>query len=276
MLWKPKNLVSSLLTLGPGHAQNFLGATWVPWLLSHTPERRRRAVALRLLSLSPHYFRAGAHWPSGERLEHEADRNERSRRQIVHDVLRRYLKPDDVVLDYGCGAGFMAQAVSLHVRKVVACDISQGALACACVLNSAPNVTYVNMSDPAWTHEWQGRIDLAYSFAVAQHLTDSVLAGALRIICALLRPGGLVLVHVVINASEWRTESDWINDSSLQGRLRLKYALHCFSRSPLQVLGLMRNAGFLEPELIPLAELTTVDDDIRKQHLVISRCVDND
>jgi len=208
-------------------------------------------------------------------LEHEVDRNEHSRRQIVHDVLRRHLKPDYVVLDYGCGPGFMARAVSPHVRKVVACDISPGALACASVLNSAPKIEYFNVSDTAWIREWQGRIDLAYAFAVAQHLSDSMLAEGLRTIRGLLRLGGLALVHVVINAPGWRTEADWVNDHSLQGRLRLRHALHCFSRSTLQVVGLVRNAGFVDPELIPLAELTNVDDDIGKQHLLVSRRVDN-
>lgn len=56
-------------------------------------------------------------------------------------------------------------------------DISLGVLACAEVLNAAPNITY---ETPADATRRTDIVDLAYSCAVVQHLMDDTPAGFCR------------------------------------------------------------------------------------------------
>jgi SAM-dependent methyltransferase len=187
---------------------------------------------------------------------------------MADEVIRPYVSSTDTVVDYGCGPGYAAFHVARMARRVIACDISDGALASARVLNSAGNIEYVNARELA---NRQHIADLVYSFALAQHVKDAVLSEILRTIHRLLRPKGALLMHVVINADGWRSESESANDRSLRGRLRLKYGLNCFSRSPGEVLGLAQEAGFAGCQLLSMAGITRVDDDVAGQHLLLCR-----
>ncbi|WP_050997341.1 MULTISPECIES: class I SAM-dependent methyltransferase [Frankia] len=247
-------------------AQNFLGARWVPALLAVTPAGRRPQVALRLLAWSPHYFQPGEHDRHAA-----AERNRRTRQVLADEVLGRYLQADDDVLDVGCGPGYLAAAVAPRVHSVTAVDVSRGALACARVLNPAPNLDYVTVDE----FIRGGRdVDVVYSVAVVQHLTDEVFARALRGWHAALRPGGRLLVHVVVDDPRWRTEAQWRAERGLAGRLKLRFALNCFGRSADQVRRLVTAAGFGELELVPVASLADVDDDVAGQHLLVARRLD--
>ena len=122
-------------TLGSGE-QNFLGARWIQTLLKRAPEAKRREYALKILSLSPHYF-LDADDPkyngySRQRYLDEAFRTGRAGRQRIYDeILKDRLSPDYIVIDYGCGPGFLARVLAQNVKQVYAFDISPGVLACA-------------------------------------------------------------------------------------------------------------------------------------------------
>jgi SAM-dependent methyltransferase len=252
--------------LATAGAQNFLGARWVPALVAVTPTRHRQQVALRLLALSPHYFQ-----PDEHDRDAAAERNRRTRQILASDLLGRYLHPDDDVLDVGCGPGYLAAAVAPRVHTVTAVDVSRGVLACARVLNPAPNLEYLTVEE----FRRSGRdVDVVYCIAVAQHLTDEVFARALRDWHAALRPGGRLLVHVVVDDPGWRTEAQWRADRGLVGRAKLRFALNCFGRRPEQVRRLVVGAGFGELDLVPIASLVDVDDDVAGQHLLIARRLD--
>ena len=144
---KLTNFFKALLTSGRDN-QAFIGARWLVVLLRITPRSRRRSLALRILAVSPHYFYRNqrpeyAGMPSRRFLESEFERNRSTREQIASQILLSYLKPDDQVLDIGCGPGFLAKAVSRHVKVVYACDISLGVLECASILNDGPNIRYI-------------------------------------------------------------------------------------------------------------------------------------
>jgi len=239
-------------------ARNLLGARWVPALLAVIPAQHRRQVALRLLALSPHYVQPD-------------ERDRRNRKILADDMLGRYLQPDDDVLDVGCGPGYLAAAIAPRVHAVTAVDVSRGVLACARVLNSAPNLEYLTVED----FRRSGRdVDVVSCIAVAQHLTDEAFARALRDWHAALRPGGRLLVHVEVDDSAWRTEEQWRADRGIVGRTRLRFAPNCFGRSAEQVRRLIAGAGFGELDLVPVASLVDVDDDVAGQHLVVARRLD--
>lgn len=241
-------------------SQNFLGAPWVERLLRTAPSSSRESIALWLISLSPHYFY------DGDRRA-EADRNRTSREGLVRDLLMGYLAPTMLVLDYGCGPGYMASAVAPHVRQVEAVDVSHGVLACARVLNCSSNIIYETPFEASQRSE---QIDLAYSFAVVQHLTDASLRAALTIVRERLRPGGTLLLHFPAPDGQWRTEDSWRSDRSPKGRAKLRYGLNCFGRGEEQLARLVSEAGFRGVRSNVLANMTSADADISRQRLLVA------
>src|SRR5260370_9855662 len=118
-----------------GGSQNFLGARWVERVVGSSPASVRERVALRFLSLSPHYF-------YNRDIQREDARNRWSRQILTDELIAPHLTSRSRVLDYGCGPGYLAAAVAEKAAHVDAVDISRGVLACARVLNGRPNITY--------------------------------------------------------------------------------------------------------------------------------------
>jgi cyclopropane fatty-acyl-phospholipid synthase-like methyltransferase len=259
------------LTLGR-EDQSFLDAAWIVAVLRGAPSRRRRRLALSILSLSPHYF----YRHDGEALSHadfterEFERNRATREKIGQVVLGPHVHSDAVVLDYGCGPGFLVRYVADRAATVYGVDISRGALECARVINTASNATFLHTSDVAEIGD--ATIDLAYSVAVAQHLTDSVLEHVLDTLRRKLKPTGKLLLHVVLDAEGWRTEEQWRRDVSIAGRLKLKYGLNCFTRSEKRVREMLEAAGFGSIVVQPMRDLCPEPfDDVCTQHVVCAR-----
>jgi SAM-dependent methyltransferase len=257
-----------------GKSQDFPGRRWVGPLLAMCPEERRRSVALGLLALSPHYFfrnETNRTVSRTELLEREYDRNRASRLKIVESLVWPYLDRNTVVLDFGCGPGFLGSAVARYARQVYGCDISNGVIECAQVINPARNLTYAPVTDgriPLKTDS----IDLICAFAVIQHVTDAVLANILLEWRRVLRPGGKAICHVVLNDEGWRTEAAWHSDATatLIGKARWRFGLHCFSRTPQAFSAIVGRAGFSKPHIRKISDLgPDLEDDIQIQHLAI-------
>jgi len=245
-----------------GGSQNFLGARWVEHVIGKAPSLGRERVALRFLSFSPHYF-------YDRDLHAESARNRRSRQILADELIGPHLTPEARVLDYGCGPGYLAAAVARQAAHVNAVDISRGVLACARVLNNRPNITY---QTPDELRASGGRADLAYSFAVVQHLRTEAVERALRLLAAALRPGGLLLLHFAVPGETWRTEAQWLADCSLTGRAKLRYGLNCFGRSVTEMVELATRNGFTQAAARPLRGTISVPgDDIPDQHLLTAR-----
>jgi len=110
------------------------------------------------------------------------------------------------VIDYGCGPGYMARAVAPLVASVEAVDLSPGALACARILNSAPNIVYETVTDFG---QRDLSADMAYSFAVVQHLTDEQVRIALSLLHRRLRSNGHLILHFARPDNGFKTASEW-------------------------------------------------------------------
>jgi SAM-dependent methyltransferase len=246
-----------------GGSQNFLGARWVERVVANMPETSRERVALRFLSLSPHYFYDGD-------LAAEAARNRQSRTLLADELIAPRLTPGARVLDYGCGPGYLAAAVARQAGEVHAVDISRGVLACARVLNNRPNITYQTPQNFLASGH---RVDLAYSFAVVQHLRTSALTTAFDLLAGAVRPGGQLLLHFAVTGEHgYRTETQWLSDGSLTGRAKLRYGLNCFGRTAAEMANLAVRSGFTEAVARPLSGLVTIPgDDIPDQHLLTAR-----
>lgn len=254
--------------------QTFLSARWVEWLLARAPANRRRSWALRILALSPHYFiDAGA--PENRDLQRSAYLEKSfgvfrdSRQKIFDQILKDRLRSNDAVLDYGCGPGFLSHVIAANVRTVYGCDISTGVLACAKILNSAANLTYISADDRGLNLIPDESLDAVVSFAVIQHVSDDIYRRILDNAWRKLRPGGLAIFHVQLESDSWRTEAEWRKDTSVKGRLKYKYGLHCFARSEASHWAMFEAAGFSVSTIDGVAEIASEHfDDICSQHLL--------
>jgi SAM-dependent methyltransferase len=247
-----------------GGRQNFLGARWVEHLVNNTPAKVRGRIALWLLSLSPHYF-------YDRNSRNEDERNRRSRQALADVLIAPYLNKPIRILDYGCGPGYMAYAVAERADHVYAVDISRGVLACAKVLNGRPNITFLT---PAEIRQEMEAVDLAYSFAVIQHLRTEILLDVLDLMAGRLRPDGVLLLHFAVpGQGGWRTETEWTADKSMVGRAKLRYGLNSFGRSADEMEALVSRCGFTDVVVRSLSGSITVpgDDDITHQHWLTAR-----
>lgn len=264
-------LFKSLLFRGKEN-QSFIGATWVVTLLKVAPKRFKRRLALSVLSWSPHYFFRDINdeyyrIPFKDFLEREFERNKESREKIANLILARYLNTHQTVLDYGCGPGFLANAVSPRVARIFAVDVSRGVLECARILNGRDKTTYLHTTQ--LEHIKDGSIDLIYSFAVIQHVTDQVFNEILDTLYKALKDNGTVVIHVVVDQQGWRDESDWASNKSIKGKLKLKCGLNCFNRNRENIVRMFEEHDFSSVHLLPIDSLCSEDfDDICKQHLV--------
>lgn len=245
-----------------GGSQNFLGARWVERAVDNCPARARERVALRFLALSPHYF-----YDLGLQSEHA--RNRHSRQVLADTLIVPHLTGQAHVLDYGCGPGYLAAAVADKAARVDAVDISRGVLACAAALNGRPNICY---QTPGELVRRGVTADVAYSFAVAQHLRTPALTRMLSIIGGHVRSGGVLLLHFAVPGRVWRTEAEWLADRSLAGRAKLRYGLNCFGRSPAEMTDLVARNGFTDVSVQCLNGCANLPaDDIAEQHLLTAR-----
>ena len=266
MLWK---FLRFVVASSKDHA--FLDRAWVPHLLRLCPRNQRRQLALHLLALSPHYWiyqwtnKYPARFSRNDVLEHEYQRNADSRRQLCDLVLRQFLRPEMAVLDFGCGPGFLARWASEYVAHIVASDVSRGVVACAGELNSAPNLDYVTNGVSDLRNVQNSSIDLAYSFAVFQHLHKEQTRAFLNEFARVLKPGGQGVCHTILKdvsqAKEYGPQG-WVEQRVM---LRMVYYTHDEWH---QMLG---EAGLENVEIKDVSNYADIDDDIGGEQLVTFR-----
>lgn len=267
------DVVKWALTLG-SEPQTFLGAKWIPAFLKKIPASKKRIWALRILSLSPHYFiNPGAPEFRGmgneEYLETIFQICFDSRINIYEKVFKSYMREDFTVLDYGCGPGYVAKAAAPFVEKIYAVDISTGAIACAKILNSAPNIEYIVADERGIKSIPDGGNDAVFSLHTVQHLTDEVFESYLETCREKLKPDGLLLLHIQLKDDVWHTEKEWKADKSLLGKIRYRYDLHCFGRTEQEHFELVSKHGFEDIKFEKFGDL--LKEDVHSQRLLIAR-----
>ena len=250
------------IALGGSKHQAFLDHRWVDVLLRLAPKRRRRSLALRILSLSPHYFiyqweRYPADWSRGRVLEAENERNRLSRRQIAHEILAPQIAADATVLDFGCGPGYLAAEVAAFAANVIGVDVSAGTLACARVLNCGP--TY-RINGDGRVPLPDATIDVVYSIAVFQHLDPAAWPAWFAEFARVMRPGAHGFCHLVVAEDDPVTFDE---PAGLRGRYSLRFEEH----SSTSIASALSDAGFADIRVTPIAAVSTIDDDVGRQHI---------
>ena len=254
--------------------QNYLGQPLIPFLFRVVTKKYRRSLSLRLLGISPHYFiyQYSTKYPPTmsriEILEAEYQRNVSSRKKICVQILQQYLSPQMTVLDFGCGPGYLAQEAAKFCNKVIAVDISCGVIACARELNSLDNISYYTNDGKSLSMLDDSSIDLIYSFAVVQHLSEELFEGFLREFFRVLKPRGKVVCHVVLG-NNYPTELEGGKGLFFSKFLRKKFGLLMVLRSTKDLNQKIINTGFKEPTFIPVKQISDIEDTIVKQHLFV-------
>jgi len=252
--------------------QNFLGQPLIPLCLSVVPKRYKRNLALTFLGMSPHYFiyQWSNKYPSAmshkDRLEAEHQRMLASRKKICEQILLPYLNPQMTVLDFGCGPGYLAQEVSKYVKKVLAVDISCGVIACAKELCNSENIFYYTNEGRSLSSLFSN-INLVYTFATVQHLSEELFELVLREIFRILKPQGKVLCHVaLIDACH---NGLAYAKTTIFKRFQKRFALRMISRTLDDVKLRIKRSGFNDPVIMPLKQICDIEDDIGRQHIFI-------
>lgn len=100
------------------------------------------------------------------------------------------------VLDFGCGAGRLSQALAEHADEVVGVDVSAPMLETARRLDrSGGRCTFVLSDSPDLRTVEDDSVDLVFTERVLQHLPAPVIEGYLAEFVRVLRPGGVAVLH---------------------------------------------------------------------------------
>lgn len=99
------------------------------------------------------------------------------------------------VLDFGCGAGRLSQALAEHADEVVGVDVSPPMLEVARRLDSSGRCTFVLNESQDLGRFPAESFDLVYSELVLQHLPAPAIDGYLAEFVRVLRPGGVALLQ---------------------------------------------------------------------------------
>lgn len=154
------------------------------------------------------------------------------------------------VLDFGCGAGRLSQALAAHAGEVVGVDVAPSMLhaardldrsggACRFVLNEAPDLR--QFAD--------GEFDLVYSALVLQHLPRPVIEGYLAEFLRVLRPGGVAVLQCTtrplwtMKGVVWRLAPGWLVRFGQRALLRYPAPMRMTALSPQRLRAVVTANG---------------------------------
>jgi len=254
-------------------SQTFLDARWIKSLLKNTPKRYKKTVVLNIMALSPHYFFRTPEMKNRKYfLTSEYKRNLRSRQMLFKHLISKHISEQSVVMDYGCGPGFLARTVAEKAKKVYAIDISDGVLLCADTINHRDNINYLNVFKNQTDAIADNSVDLIYSFAVLQHVSANLVDDIFSLFYKKLKENGKLLLHVQLQTQGWKTEKEWKDDNSVRGKLKYEYGLHCFSNTTSFYEEKMEKNGLTFQSLIELSNvLPDPNDHIYHQQLITGK-----
>ncbi len=121
----------------------------------------------------------------------------------------RRVKGDDfdprVVLDHGCGVGRLVVPFAAGAERVVGVDVSASMLAEARRNCDARGLTNVELVTADRLASLAPEFDLVNSYIVLQHIPPAQGLPIVRQLASLVRPGGVMVLHVPTAARDRRT-----------------------------------------------------------------------
>jgi SAM-dependent methyltransferase len=153
------------------------------------------------------------------------------------------LRPDDEILDVGCGSGLQTIVMANRCRSALGIDVDRGSIAKARETASFAcrrrNVEFSEAS--ACDVDFDRRFDKALSYCVLEHIPDW--PGALRRVHRALRPGGRLIISV-------DSLSSLKDKAAVERHREHNHVQHYFTRAELAEA--LASAGFVAAEVRPL------------------------
>lgn len=165
------------------------------WNFGGTPIRS--FIVRQILVSSPHYLysKNKLYFAPGE-YEEKLAKMRSSREEIATTVLSRLVKPEDEVLEFGCGPGLIAGAISRYCEKVTGVDVSQTILKVAEELNhDVKNVFFWRSSGLDLQGLPSQSFSFIYSIECIQHIDKVHAVTFFHEFYRILKPGGRLFVH---------------------------------------------------------------------------------
>jgi SAM-dependent methyltransferase len=162
------------------------------------------------------------------------------------------------VLDFGCGAGRLSQALADHADEVVGVDVSPPMLEVARRLDADDRCTFVLNETSDLGAFASASFDLVYSELVLQHLPAPVIDGYLAEFVRVLRPGGIALLQCTtrplwtFKGAVWRLAPGWLVRLGQRALLGYPAPMRMTRYAPARLRTMMAGAE--------IVATTTVDD----------------
>lgn len=164
------------------------------------------------------------------------------------------------VLDFGCGAGRLTQALAAHADEVVGVDVSPPMLEVARRLDPPARCSFVLNSSADLSAFDDASFDLVYSELVLQHLPAPVIDGYLAEFVRVLAPGGAALLVCTtrplwtVKGAVWRVAPGWLIRLAQRAFLRYPAPMRMTRYPPGRLGSVVESAGGA------VAASETVDD----------------
>ncbi|WP_291413568.1 class I SAM-dependent methyltransferase [Actinophytocola sp.] len=167
------------------------------------------------------------------------------------------------VLDFGCGAGRLSQALAAHADEVVGVDVSPPMLEVARRLDPSGRCTFVLNSSSNLSAFDDASFDLVYSELVLQHLPAPVIDGYLTEFVRVLRPGGVALLQCTtrplwtVKGTVWRVAPGWLVHLAQRVFLRYPAPMRMTRYAPERLRSVVAAAGGAVAASEPVDDRTT-------------------
>ena len=153
------------------------------------------------------------------------------------------------VLDFGCGAGRLSQALAEHADEVVGVDVSPPMLEVARRLDASGRCTFVlNDSQDLGAFD-SSSFDLVYSELVLQHLPPPVIDSYLTEFVRVLAPDGVALLQCTtrplwtFKGRVWRLAPGWLVRLAQRVFLRYPAPMRMTRYAPSRLSAVVAAAG---------------------------------
>jgi len=105
-------------------------------------------------------------------------------------IAKKFVLPNNRVLDFGCGDGTVTKALADSVSEVIGIDISEECIKRANKINSHPKVDYLNV--PIEDFDAKERFDVVMMFEVIEHIFDP--QTVIKQIYSILKKNGVLII----------------------------------------------------------------------------------